>query len=64
MFIALGRNRIFSFTSDLVQAKKTQGYKDWPMLRRVVKVNDFANRENPTQGQSVSGISNCGRRNC
>src|SRR6266545_770059 len=36
---------------DLVQAKKTQRDKDWPMLRRLVEVNYFANRENPTQEQ-------------
>lgn len=32
---------------DLVQAKKTQRDKDWPMLRRLVEVNYFANRERP-----------------
>jgi hypothetical protein len=36
---------------DLVQAKKTQRDKDWPMVRRLVEVNYFANRENPTQQQ-------------
>jgi hypothetical protein len=36
---------------DLVQAKKTQRDKDWPMLRRLVEVNYFANRENPTREQ-------------
>ena len=36
---------------DLVQAKKTQGDKDWPMIRRLVEVNYFANRENPTENQ-------------
>ena len=30
---------------DLVQAKKTQRDKDWPMIRRLVEVNYFANRE-------------------
>lgn len=29
---------------DLVQAKKTQRDKDWPMLRRLIEVNYFANR--------------------
>jgi hypothetical protein len=36
---------------DLVQAKKTQRDKDWPMVRRLVEVNYFANREKPTQDQ-------------
>jgi hypothetical protein len=35
---------------DLVQAKKTQRDKDWPMIRRLVEVNYFANRESPTKG--------------
>ena len=36
---------------DLVQAKKTQRDKDWPMLRRLIEVNYFAHRENPKQEQ-------------
>jgi len=36
---------------DLVQAKKTQRDKDWPMLRRLVEVNYFQNREHPTREQ-------------
>ena len=36
---------------DLVQAKKTQRDKDWPMIRRLVEVNYFANREAPTKDQ-------------
>jgi hypothetical protein len=36
---------------DLVQAKKTQRDTDWPMLRRLVEVNYFENRENPTPEQ-------------
>ncbi len=36
---------------DLVQAKKTQRDKDWPMVRRLVEVNYFANRENRTREQ-------------
>ena len=36
---------------DLVQAKKTQRDKDWPMVRRLVEVSYFANRENPTREQ-------------
>jgi hypothetical protein len=37
--------------SDLVQAKKTQRDKDWPMVRRLVEVNYFDNRKNPTPEQ-------------
>ena len=33
---------------DLVAAKKTQRDKDWPMIRRLVDVNYFAHREQPT----------------
>ena len=36
---------------DLVQAKKTQRDKDWPMIRRLVEVNYFANRTNATADQ-------------
>jgi len=36
---------------DLVQAKKTQRDKDWPMIRRLVEVNYFTNREAPTKDQ-------------
>jgi hypothetical protein len=36
---------------DLVQAKKTQRDKDWPMLRRLVEANFFENRKNPTRAQ-------------
>ena len=36
---------------DLVQAKKTQRDKDWPMVRRLIEVNYFENRENPTPEQ-------------
>ncbi len=36
---------------DLVQAKKTQRDKDWPMIRRLVEVNYFANRVTPTKNQ-------------
>ena len=36
---------------DLVRAKKTQRDKDWPMLRRLVEVNYFANREHPNAQQ-------------
>ncbi|MFY9607089.1 MAG: hypothetical protein WAU45_00575 [Blastocatellia bacterium] len=36
---------------DLVQAKKTQRDKDWPILRRLVEVSYFANRERATAPQ-------------
>ena len=36
---------------DLVQAKKTQRDKDWPMLRRLIEVHYFANRGNPSREQ-------------
>lgn len=36
---------------DLVLAKKTQRDKDWPMVRRLVEVNYFANCERPTADQ-------------
>ena len=36
---------------DLVQAKKTQRDKDWPMVRRLIEVNYFENRDNPTTEQ-------------
>ncbi len=36
---------------DLVQAKKTQRDKDWPMIRRLVEANYFANRAAPTPEQ-------------
>ena len=36
---------------DLVRAKKTQRDKDWPMIRRLVESNYFANREHPSPQQ-------------
>jgi hypothetical protein len=36
---------------DLVSAKKTQRDKDWPMIRRLVEVNYFSNRQAPTKTQ-------------
>jgi hypothetical protein len=36
---------------DLVQAKKTQRDKDWPMLRRLVEAHYFSNRDRPTARQ-------------
>jgi hypothetical protein len=36
---------------DLVQAKKTQRDKDWPMIRRLVEANFFENRRKPGPAQ-------------
>jgi hypothetical protein len=36
---------------DLVQAKKTQRDKDWPMIRRLVEANYFQNRRKPSAAQ-------------
>ena len=36
---------------DLVQAKKTQRDKDWPMIRRLVEANYFANHAEPSPEQ-------------
>ncbi len=36
---------------DLVNSKKTQRDKDWPMIRRLVEVNYFNNRNSPTSEQ-------------
>lgn len=36
---------------DLVQAKKTQRAKDWPMIALLLEANYFANRESPTAEQ-------------
>jgi len=37
--------------ADLVQAKKTQRDKDWPMLRRLVEADYLQNRAHPTPAQ-------------
>lgn len=36
---------------DLVQAKKTQRDKDWPMLRRLMEAHYFQNRKAPSSAQ-------------
>jgi hypothetical protein len=36
---------------DLVQAKKTQRDKDWPMIRRLVEANYFENQADPSRPQ-------------
>lgn len=38
---------------DLVQAKKTQRDKDWPMIRRLAEANYFAHRDQPTPEQTA-----------
>ena len=35
---------------DLVQAKKTQRDKDWPMVRRLLEAHFFENRDHATAG--------------
>jgi hypothetical protein len=37
--------------ADLVQAKKTQRDKDWPMIRRLVEAHYFQNRSKPNAAQ-------------
>jgi hypothetical protein len=37
---------------DLVQAKKTQRDKDWPMIRRLVEAHYFANHAEPNPSQT------------
>ncbi len=36
---------------DLIQAKKTQRDKDWPMIRRLVESHYVQNQENPSEAQ-------------
>jgi hypothetical protein len=45
-----GTGTIYELLSlpDLVQAKKTQRDKDWPMIRRLVEVDYFGKRARPT----------------
>lgn len=50
LFMDDGKIELMSLP-DLVQAKKTQRDKDWPMLRRLIEVNYFANREDPKREQ-------------
>ena len=38
---------------DLVQAKKTQRDKDWPMIRRLLEANYFENRQRPAPQRIV-----------
>jgi hypothetical protein len=50
---------------DLVQAKKTQRDKDWPMIRRLVEVNYFAETIEITQrSQERTSNPNRGLLSC
>lgn len=51
--ISLPDGLVFSLLSfqDLVQAKKTQRDKDWPMLRRLLEAHYFQHRDHPTAAQ-------------
>lgn len=42
---------------DLVQAKKTQRDKDWPMIRRLVEVNYLTFRDNPSDARILFWFS-------
>ena len=42
---------------DLVQAKKTQRDKDWPMIQRLLEANYFENRQQPTPAENCSSGS-------
>lgn len=44
---------------DLVQAKKTQRDKDWPMIRRLIEANYSAHCENPTSEQIIFWLREC-----
>jgi len=44
---------------DLVQAKKTQRDKDWPMIRRLVEANFRQHAENPSDEQIAFWLREC-----
>ncbi|MCX8038050.1 MAG: hypothetical protein N3D11_13550 [Candidatus Sumerlaeia bacterium] len=44
---------------DLVQAKKTQRDKDWPMIRRLVEVHYLQNRAGPNPRQVRFWLTEC-----
>lgn len=44
---------------DLVQTKKTQRDKDWPMIRRLIEANYSMHRENPTPEQISFWLREC-----
>jgi hypothetical protein len=49
---------------DLVQAKKTQSDKDWPMIRRLVEANYFQHRRKPGTTQVKFWLLGFARRSC
>jgi hypothetical protein len=44
---------------DLVQAKKTQRDKDWPMIRRLVESHHVQNREHPAEAHIQFWLREC-----
>jgi hypothetical protein len=44
---------------DLVQAKKTQRSKDWPMIQRLVEANWFQNRHEPNPARIEFWLREC-----
>jgi hypothetical protein len=44
---------------DLVQTKKTQRDKDWPVIRRLVEAHHVRNRDHATPGQVVFWLKEC-----
>jgi len=44
---------------DLVQAKKTQRDKDWPMIRRLIEANFVENHANPAPEQVLFWLREC-----
>lgn len=44
---------------DLVQAKKTQRLKDWPMLQRLIEANWFAHRHEPNPERIEFWLKEC-----
>lgn len=44
---------------DLVNAKKTQRSKDWPMIQRLMEAHWFQNRHEPTTGRILFWLREC-----
>ncbi len=44
---------------DLVQAKKTQRLKDWPMLQRLIEANWFQHQDEPTSQRIAFWLQEC-----
>jgi len=59
--ISTGDDVMIDFLSlpDLVQAKKTQRDKDWPLIRRLVEANYFQNRNSPSDEQITFWLTEC-----